>query len=227
MVRADLGLRGLMSKTVLLLDMYEAMLAALGKSGWWPASSSFETIVGAVLTQNTNWQNVEKALCVLREQNLLDPWRMEAVEEDLLAEYIRSSGYYRLKAGRLKNVVSFLRDSCDFDLDCLVADFAADELREKLLAIKGVGPETADTILLYALDLPFFVVDAYTFRIMNRHGLVPEQTCYEELQAIFTENLPSDASLFNEYHALLVRVGKSWCLKKKPVCENCPLQSFL
>ena len=207
--------------------MYEAMLGTLGKSGWWPSSSPFETIVGAVLTQNTSWQNVEKALCVLRERDLLAPERMEEVPQDVLAECIRSSGYYRLKAARLKNVVSFLRTSCDFDLNRLVRDFTADDLRENLLAIKGVGPETADTILLYALGLPFFVVDAYTFRIMNRHGLVPEQTSYEELQALFTDNLTSDASLFNEYHALLVRIGKSWCLKKQPVCETCPLQPFL
>lgn len=164
---------------------------------------------------------------MLRERDLLAPERMEEVPQDVLAECIRSSGYYRLKAARLKNVVSFLRTSCDFDLNRLVRDFTADDLRENLLAIKGVGPETADTILLYALGLPFFVVDAYTFRIMNRHGLVPEQTSYEELQALFTDNLTSDASLFNEYHALLVRIGKSWCLKKQPVCETCPLQPFL
>ncbi len=216
-----------MAKTALLTDMYEAMLGALGKSGWWPSASPFETIVGAVLTQNTSWQNVEKALCVLRERDLLEPGRMEAVPQEVLAECIRSSGYYRLKAQRLKNVVSFLRESCDFDLAALVADFPADRLRESLLSIKGVGPETADTILLYALEQPVFVVDAYTFRIMNRHGLVPEQTCYDDLQAVFTDNLSADVALFNEYHALLVRIGKSWCLKKQPVCESCPLQSFL
>ena len=216
-----------MAKAHLLLKMYNVMLSRLGASGWWSAKSPFEIVVGAVLTQNTSWSNVEKAIAVLRTHDLLEPEKMEAVPEETLAEYIRSSGYYRLKASRLKNVLRFFRDCCDFDFAFLKERFSPQDLRERILGIKGVGPETADTILLYALELPFFVVDAYTFRIANRHGLIPEETSYDELQSLFAENLPQQVLLFSEYHALLVQIGKTFCLKKKSICENCPLHDFL
>jgi endonuclease-3 related protein len=208
-----------------LLALHRAMLEALGPSHWWPGESPFEVMVGAILTQNTSWANVAKAIATLRAADLLDPERLDAVPVDELAELIRPAGYFRLKAGRLKHFLGFLRES-GYDLPALAArDTAA--LREDLLAVTGIGPETADSILLYALGHPVFVVDAYTRRIASRHGLVPEDIDYHELQSFFADALPPDAALFNEYHALLVRVGHGYCRKSKPDCAACPLQPFL
>lgn len=208
-----------------LLALHRAMLEALGPSHWWPGESPFEVMVGAVLTQNTSWTNVAKAIANLRAADLLDPERLDAVPADELAELIRPAGYYRLKAGRLKHFLAFLRDNA-YDIPALAARDTRG-LREDLLAVTGVGPETADSILLYALNHPVFVVDAYTRRIASRHGLVPEDIDYHELQAYFADALPPDVALFNEYHALLVRVGHHYCRKTKPDCAACPLQPFL
>lgn len=210
----------------LLLNMYETMSSALGPSHWWPGESAFEVMVGAMLTQNTNWGNVERAIANLRNAGKLAPELLYALPESDLAELIRPAGYFRLKAARLKNLLIFLKHECRFDLQAL-AKQELKRLRPKLLTVKGVGPETADSILLYALHKPSFVVDAYTKRIASRHGLVPEDAGYEELRELFMDLLPADVRLYNEYHALLVRTAKEWCRKKQGLCNDCPLKLFL
>jgi endonuclease-3 related protein len=212
--------------TELLMDMYQAMLKALGPSCWWPAQTPFEVAVGAILTQNTNWGNVEKAIANLRQHALLTPGQMAAVTNEELERHIQPSGFYRQKALKLRAFLNFLIESDGFDFTGLNC-WQTPELRNRLLKVKGIGPETADSILLYALGRPVFVVDAYTARIYQRHGLVPEEVGYDELQALFIDRLPADAALFNEYHALLVRVGKNWCRKKTPNCATCPLKAFI
>lgn len=210
----------------LLTDMFDAMLAHLGPSSWWPASSPFEVAVGAILTQNTNWSNVEKAIANLRRHDLLHAERLGQARPEVVEECIRPSGFFRQKARKIQNFLTFLHREHAQDLMDL-AHLGTAELRERLLAVKGIGPETADSILLYALDRPIFVVDAYTARICNRHGLVPEDITYDEMQDLFTSHLPERIELYNEYHALLVRVGKQWCRKREPRCAGCPLHPFL
>lgn len=214
------------TRETLLLNMYQAMYAELGPSYWWPGESMFEVAVGAVLTQNTNWGNVSRAIDNLRRAGLLDGERLYTLAESELAELIRPAGYFRLKAARLKNLLFFLRTECRFDMP-LLQQQDMETLRGKLLQVRGVGPETADSILLYALQMPSFVVDAYTRRMCSRHGLLPEDVDYEELRAYFMDVLPEDVQLYNEYHALVVRTAKDWCKKKKPLCDTCPLQPFL
>ncbi len=209
-----------------LLQMYEAMHDALGPSDWWPGDTPFEIAVGAVLTQNTNWKNVEKAIDNLKENDCLSPEAMYALPVTELAELIRPAGYYNVKAKRLRNFLEFLKDEANFNIESLEAQELY-ELRPKVLGINGIGPETADAILLYALNFPTFVVDAYTHRMMGRHGLVYEDIDYHGLQSLFMDALPEDVTLYNEYHALIVRVGKDWCKKKAGLCETCPLQPFL
>jgi len=210
----------------LLLNIYGAMLGELGPSEWWPGDSPFEIAVGAILTQNTNWANVEKAITGLKRKDLLSPQKLYALPEPDLAELIRPAGYFRIKANRLKNFLTFLHLECALDIETL-KNHDMDRARNKLLSVRGIGPETADSILLYSLDMPSFVVDAYTRRIMNRHMLVPEDVAYDELRAYFMDALPPDTRMYNEYHALLVRVGKKWCKKKNGQCNGCPLQQFL
>ncbi len=215
-----------MGRDKLLLKYYESMFKALGPSYWWPGESSFEICVGAILTQNTNWKNVERAIWNLKEKKLLDPQKMFFLHEEKLAELIRPAGYFRIKTKRLKNFLKFLYEEVNFDLEKL-KDIELDELRQKLLSIKGIGYETADSIILYAFEKPSFVVDAYTARIFQRHGLIGEEVSYEELRSFFMENLPKDVELYKEYHALIVRVGKSWCGKKRQKCDGCPLKPLL
>ncbi len=214
------------STTRLLTEMFDAMLAHLGPSGWWPAKSPFEVAVGAILTQNTNWSNVEQAIANLHRHDLLDPDQLRLARPEVVEECIRPSGFFRQKAKKLRNFLDFLDRERALDLKGL-AFLDTVELRERLLAVKGIGPETADSILLYALGRPVFVVDAYTARICSRHGLVPEDVNYDDLQDMFLSHLPERAELYNEYHALLVRVGKQWCRKREPRCAGCPLQPFL
>ncbi len=177
--------------------------------------------MGAVLTQNAAWANVEKAIANLKSAGVFAPKPLHDLPEARLAELIRPSGYFRLKAGRLKNLLSFLKAECGYDIRSL-AGRDMPSVREKLLAVRGIGPETADSILLYALDYPTFVVDAYTRRLLSRHGLVPEETPYEEMREFFMDVLDHDSRLFNEYHALIVRTGKSWCRKGQGLCADCP-----
>jgi endonuclease III related protein len=215
-----------MKRQTLFLNMFHAMLDALGPSCWWPAQTPFEMAVGAILTQNTNWGNVERAIGNLKAADVLSPQRLFSLPDASLAELIRPVGYFRLKAARLKNLLAFIVRELDGDLVNL-ANQDMDEARRWLLAIKGVGPETADSILLYGLGYPSFVVDAYTARICSRHALVPEDAGYEELRELFMDALPEDVPLYNELHALLVRVGNSWCRPRAPRCEACPLARFL
>ena len=209
-----------------LMSMFHALYAALGPSHWWPAVTPFEIAVGAILTQNTQWNNVEQAITNLRSANVLEPYSMYHMPAEQLSAFIRPSGFFRLKTLRLKQFLLFLRDSCNFQIEKL-AQRPMNELRILLLQINGIGPETADSILLYALNLPTFVVDSYTRRLSARHMLVPENISYEDLRCFYMDALPHDPDLFNEYHALIVRANKTWCLKKAGNCIACPLQHML
>ncbi len=209
-----------MYRRELLLDIYNRMLERLGRQNWWPADTPFEVCVGAILTQNTNWKNVEKAIKNLKKSKALSPEAIASMPLDRLEELVRPSGFYKQKARRLKDFSQWLVEKGGIGSLSLID---TDTLREELLSIKGIGPETADSILLYALNRPVFVVDAYTYRIFTRHGIVDEDIDYNELQALFMENLPHDVELFKEYHALIVVVGKSFC-KRRPLCGGCPLE---
>jgi endonuclease-3 related protein len=215
-----------MNRRSLLYAMYDAMLEALGPSHWWPGETPFEVAVGAILTQNTNWSNTARAIANLRAAGVLTPAALAALPDTRLAELIRPAGYFRLKAGRLKNFLRFLRNEAGLSMAALNGKSLA-TLRPKLLEVKGVGPETADSILLYALHQPTFVVDAYTRRILSRHGMVPEDAGYDEMRDLYLGALDPDPALYNEYHALLVRVGKDFCRPKAPRCAACPLAPFL
>jgi len=208
-----------------LNEIYERLLKAYGPQHWWPAESPLEVLVGAVLTQNTNWQGVEKAMANLKRHNLLNPHKLQALPTEDLALLIKPAGYFNVKARRLKNLIEFMIEAYSGDPETM-GQAETGRLRQELLAVNGVGPETADSILLYALQKPLFVVDTYTYRVMSRHGLIGKEVSYDELQGLFTQHLPSDVKLFNEYHALLVRVGKVHC-KRKPRCQGCPLEPLL
>jgi len=205
-----------------LLEIYRLLLDFFGPQHWWPGETPFEIALGAVLTQNTSWSNVERAIANLKAANLLDAGRLHSLDIERLETLIRPAGYFRVKAKRLRNFTTWLCDRYDGDMQNL-APVATGRLREELLAISGIGPETADSILLYALDRPIFVVDTYTARVMVRHGLIaPEGIDYHQLQDLFTSNLEPDVPLFNEFHALLVMAGKDYC-KPRPKCQSCPL----
>lgn len=205
---------------------HDAMYAALGPQRWWPARTPFEVIVGAILTQSTAWVNVERAIVNLRREGMLKPLALERVSLPRLARLIRPSGYFRQKAKKLKAFVRFLRREFGGSLACMFRT-PTGRLREMLLEVHGIGPETADSILLYAGNHPVFVVDAYTRRVLVRHGLIGEKAGHEEMRALFESNLPRDAKFYNEYHALLVQVGKNYCRPAAPKCEVCPLVRFL
>ncbi|MBI4591682.1 MAG: endonuclease III domain-containing protein [Candidatus Rokubacteria bacterium] len=205
-----------------LLRLYDALHGRFGPQGWWPAQSRFEVAVGAILTQNTAWSNVERALAALKAQRLLTPARLAAIPPARLARLIRPSGTYRVKAWRLGAFLAYLEECYRGSLR-LMTSIPLGSLRRELLAVPGIGPETADSILLYALGRPVFVVDAYTRRVLARHRLVRHGAGYEEIRGLFERSLPSDPRLFNEYHALLVAVGKQYC-RRRPRCEECPLR---
>ena len=207
-----------------LLDIYRILFDHYGPREWWPAETPFEVVVGAILTQNTAWRNVEMAIANLKQSGPLVPEVLFRLPEETLAEAIRPSGYYRRKSKRLRNFLSMLSNQFDCRLDALF-ELPTETLREELLAISGIGPETADSILLYAAGRPVFVIDTYTIRILSRHELLPEETCYVEAQEWVTDNLPEDVQLFNEFHALLVNVGKDFC-RPRPKCAGCPLEGF-
>ena len=215
--------------------LYKNLLSKFGPQGWWPTSVNgipthhgrppktqderFEIITGAILTQNTNWKNVEKALINLNKHNLVNIKKIKNINKNKLAELIRPSGYYNQKAERLKLAAEFF----DSEMDTFINDKNTIKLRKKLLALKGIGPETADSILLYAFEKPTFVIDAYTSRITKRLGVRSKD--YHDLQSVFTKNLKKDIKIYKEYHALLVELGKNYC-KNKPVCYKCPIKRF-
>ena len=209
-----------------LLDIFWQLYNHFGPQYWWPGQTPLEIAVGAILTQNTNWQNVEKAIYNLKKQNLLEPRALLDLPQSFLAELIRPAGYYNIKAKRLKCFLKFLDDVFQSNMD-LMAQVETTKLRRMLLEIHGIGPETADSILLYALEKPVFVVDAYTVRALSHHELIdPEFADYHAIQELFMDNLPIDTCLFNEYHALFVRLGKEFCKKRRPVCQKCPLENI-
>ena len=208
----------------ILEQIYDKLFSFFGPQHWWPGETPFEVIVGAILTQNTSWANVRKAIGNLKNDNLLSPVALKKVSINKLARLIRPSGYYNQKAKKLKNFTSFLFSKYQGNLKKMFRQELI-KLREELLSVNGIGPETADSILLYALDMPIFVVDAYTKRILSRHKLIPEDFDYHRVQEIFMKNLKPEAKFFNEYHALLVKLGKDIC-KTKPNCVICPLKEL-
>lgn len=209
-----------------LSEVYERLLAAFGPQRWWPGESPFEVLVGAVLVQNTAWKNVERAIDNLREAGVMEPQALYALDEAELAELIRPAGYFQVKARRLRNLLRLVVERYDGSLEAMFrTDLAT--LREELLSVNGIGPETADAILLYAGELPSFVVDTYTHRVLARHGWIGYDADYHEIQDHFAATLPENAALYNEYHALLVRLGKEYCRKTAPKCNECPLVDLL
>jgi endonuclease-3 related protein len=209
-----------------LMTAYDKLLAAFGRQNWWPGDSPFEIMVGAVLVQNTAWRNVERAIANLRDADVMAPRAMYTLAPAELAELIRPAGYYQVKAKRLRNLLKFVVEEYDGSLDAMFRG-NLNSLREKLLAIHGIGPETADAILLYAGGLPTFVVDTYTHRVLARHGWLDYEATYHDIKDHFESSLPADVKLYNEYHALLVRVGKEFCRRSAPKCDQCPLAEML
>lgn len=205
-----------------LLRLYAALFRHFGPQRWWPAKTPLEVAVGAILAQNTAWSNVERALKCLAGLRLLNARRLHALSGSELARLIRPAGTYRVKARRLKAFLRFLWRRFGGSFDRLKTA-PLGELRADLLSVSGIGPETADAILLYAAGRPVFVVDAYTRRVLARHRLVSPDIGYEPLRALLERHLPSDPVLFNEYHALLVAVGKRYC-RRRPLCDSCPLR---
>jgi len=209
-----------------ILDtMYRRLAAHYGPTHWWPGETAFEIAVGAVLTQNTAWTNVEKAVDNLRQADLLDPEALLACPKPTLETALRPSGYFRVKTKRLQGFCQYVVERYGGSMARMAAQPLAD-LRAELLAVNGIGPETADDILLYACGKPVFVVDAYTRRVFGRHGLVPPDISYDDLQAVFEDHLDPDLALFKEYHGLIVFVGKDFC-RRTPKCGACPLGPLL
>ncbi len=219
------GTRDLANLPARLRAIYRAMERALGPQGWWPGRTCFEVIVGAILTQSTAWSNVARAITSLRRARVLRPEALADLPTLRLARLIKSSQYYRTKTARVKGFLRFLRVRYVLNL-CRMLAQRPSILRQELLAVPGIGPETSDSILLYAGLVPTFVLDAYTQRIVARHGLIPSDATYDAVQALFIGSLPPDAALYNEYHALLVAVGKNYC-RPTPRCATCPLRRDL
>jgi endonuclease-3 related protein len=207
-----------------LTEMYEAMRARFGHQGWWPGDGALEICVGAILTQNTNWRNVERAIANLKADGLMSVSALQAVDAERLAERIRPAGYFRVKARRLKNFVTHVYEGFGDDVEAFL-DRSVATLREELLSVRGIGPETADSMILYAAGKPTFVVDTYTCRVLVRHGLVAPEDGYEQVKDVLESSLPQDAELWNDFHAQFVAVGKQYC-KPRARCLGCPLEPF-
>ena len=247
--------RRTISPEAMVRGMYRKLARSWGQLHWWPAETPFEVIVGAILTQNTSWTNVERAIASLRAAKVLSVDGIRAVTLVRLQELVRSSGYYRQKAQRLKDFVSFLGEKHAASLETVLAT-PTDQLRAELLSLKGIGPETADAILLYAGNHEIFVVDAYTRRVLERHGVVDARANYDQVRTLVERALqerplvavksapskkvpvhePSAMSatrrspvsqVYNEMHGLFVQVGKHYCLKQEPRCDACPLRTLL
>jgi len=211
-----------MQKKDILLKIYNSLYNHFGPLNWWPGDTPFEIMVGAILTQNTSWSNVVKAINNLKKENLLEPQKLYRINREKLAQLIKPSGYYNIKAQRLKNFVNLFVNDFEGSAEKM---FSGDgrELRKKLLNINGIGPETADSILLYAGKKPFFVVDAYTKRVFSRHKLISKDSTYYQIQEFFSQNLDRNVELFNEFHAQIVMLGKTICTSKNPDCVKCPI----
>ncbi|MFH0878668.1 MAG: endonuclease III domain-containing protein [Lentisphaerota bacterium] len=208
-----------------LMDIYQAMFDAWGPQHWWPGETQVEIIVGAVLTQNTAWTNVEKAIDRLKKARVLSLSRLHDLPLQEVAELIRPAGYYNIKARRIRSFTTMVTERFGGRLEKLLA-LNTVRLREVLLSVNGIGPETADSILLYVARRPVFVVDAYTRRFMERHDWLSPKAAYDDVAALCMRNIPLDVKLFNEYHALIVHLGKYFC-KKNPRCGECPLRKWL
>lgn len=207
-----------------LIEMFDLLLKSFGPQNWWPADTALEMMVGAVLTQNTNWKNVERAIKNLKEKKLLSIDALYSLPANELAQEIRPAGYFNIKAKRIKNMIQFIMEQYGGDISLFLEE-ETQRLREGLISVNGVGPETADSILLYAVCRPIFVIDTYTHRILSRHGLIEEEAGYYDLQELFTNHLPDDTDLFGEFHALIVKTGKEYC-RKNPLCNQCPLREW-
>jgi len=207
-----------------LLAFYDTLLDHFGRQNWWPGQTPFEVMVGAILTQNTNWQNVAKAIANLKQADLLDPHRLAQLDHERLAALIKPAGYFNIKAQRLHNFLTWFIDRFNGDVES-AKQLDTESLRAELLSINGVGRETADSILLYGLGKLIFVVDTYTCRVLWRHHLLDESMEYDYVQELFTDALPADLIMYNEYHALLVALGKTYC-RVRPNCSACPLRKF-
>jgi endonuclease-3 related protein len=210
---------------MILKEIYQKLYYHFGKQYWWPGDTPFEVMVGAILTQSTNWANVEKAIANLKKAKSLTAGKISKLNNEKLGKLIRSAGYYNIKAKRLKGFVKWFIDNYSGNIKILRKTKLA-ELREELLSINGIGPETADSIVLYAAEKPSFVVDAYTRRIFSRHKLIKIDASYEEIKFLFERNLPKNTQLYNEYHALIVKAGKEYCKKNKPLCRQCPIKGI-
>ena len=209
-----------------LVTYYEVLLRQFGPQGWWPARTRLEVILGAILTQNTTWQNAARAVARLREEGLLKWPRLRQAHLQVIENCVRPAGYFRQKARTIRTFVEWLDAMHGGSLDSLFAQ-PPETARAQLLALRGLGPETVDAILLYAGKMPFFVADAYTRRILVRHGMISGKDGYAATQRFLHQYLPADEKLFNEFHALLVEVGKRYCKRKQPECLGCPLLPFL
>lgn len=212
-----------MSRT--LHQAYEVLHESLGPQEWWPGESPFEVMVGAILVQNTSWRNVARAIALLKEEALLDPSRLFALPPQDLEELLRPVGYFRIKAQRLRNLLHLIVEDFGGSVERLL-ELDVQTLRETLLSVSGIGPETADSIVLYAAHKPSFVVDTYTHRIFARHGWIDYAAGYYDIKDYCEGALPQDVQLYNELHALLVHVGHHWC-KRAPRCDACPLEPLL
>ena len=205
-------------------DIYRVLHLRFGPQHWWPGETPFEVVVGAILTQNTNWGNVEKAIANLKSEGKLNSRELHLLSVDKLSLLIRPSGYYTVKAKRLKYFVDFLMEKYDGSLEKMKKEEIA-VIREKLLGLNGIGPETADSIILYALEKPIFVIDAYTKRVLSRHGIMAQDSSYEAFQGFFHSRLRKSVRVYSEFHALFVRLAKEYC-RKVPLCGGCPLEGM-
>jgi endonuclease-3 related protein len=206
--------------------VYKKLFDHYGPQKWWPGDSQVEIIIGAILTQAVSWSNVEKAIVNLKNADLIDLEKLKEIEVNKLAELIKPSGYYNMKAKKLKAFISYLDKYFDLDLNQLNKG-KPEKIRKRLLEIYGIGPETADSILLYALDKPVFVIDTYTKRIFSRIGYTTKDVAYNKMKEIIESNLETKLQVFNEYHALLVKHAKEHCIKSSPLCNKCPLNNFI
>jgi len=206
-----------------LMDIYDKLISHFGPQGWWPAETPYEVVVGAILTQNTSWRNVERAIDNLKKYNLLEERKILKIPLERLKVLIRPAGFYNVKSKRLKNVTKHIVNNYGSTEELKRCDKDLYMLREELLSIKGVGKETADTILLYSLDRPIFVVDNYTRRILSRYGIIDNNLDYDRIRMFFENSIPRDVEIYKEYHALIVQLGKTFCKKRRPKCLDCPL----